>query len=188
MLKKVSFSQMKTLQRGGVWSVRYFAGGFKRAKGSGNDDEELGAADREMEKVLASDAADMFRFVQKAVGVQNKKISFTPEEEAEHRRIAEEFNRMTTLEDQRLMEDISTKCWLQQEAIKAIPNEELRAAALIIDESPPPPHRPFPEYDSPPIAGFDVKDFDGSRISDDDYEVDDVEDDGSEETETATAR
>jgi len=57
-----------------------------------------------------------------------------------------------------MQKDLSTKIWLQQEALKAIP-EALRVHALIIDDTPPPPNRPLPIYQTPPIKDFDVSKY-----------------------------
>ena len=45
-----------------------------------------------------------------------------------------------------LSKDVTTKIWLQQQAIKALPTELLRVHALTIDPTPPPEGRPFPHW------------------------------------------
>jgi hypothetical protein len=60
--------------------------------------------------------------------------------------------------------DLTTKIWLQQEAIRAIP-DHLVAAALVIDDTPPPGNpweRPFPNWDTPPIPGFNPADYENA--------------------------
>ena len=61
------------------------------------------------------------------------------------------------IQDNKFKKDLSTKAWLQQEAIKALP-EHLRAAALIVDDTPPPEDRPFPIFMTPPVPGLNLKD------------------------------
>jgi len=45
------------------------------------------------------------------------------------------------------------------DAPKPIPVHELYALAMITDPTPPPPDRPFPSWDTPPIKDFDVKEY-----------------------------
>lgn len=64
--------------------------------------------------------------------------------------------------------DIADKIWLQQEAMRALP-DHLRAAALVIDDEPPPPDRDgMTIWDTPPIKGFNIKDYDDDGIGGDD--------------------
>jgi len=58
--------------------------------------------------------------------------------------------------------DLTTKIYLSQDALKAMP-ANLRANALIIDETPPPPDRPWATYDTPPIPGFNPRDYTGEK-------------------------
>ena len=136
--------------------------GCVRGNSGGSQVDVVGQA---REREAAADAADMFRFVNKAIDVDRMDLKFTDEEKAEHKRIADEFNRQTSREDAAIKNDLAVKAWLQQEAIKAIPTEELRAAALELDETPPPVHRPFPYFDTPPIANFNMADYDGSKAA-----------------------
>jgi hypothetical protein len=46
---------------------------------------------------------------------------------------------------------------MQQDAVNALP-EALRAAALVLDETPPPEDRPFPIFMTPPVPGLNLKD------------------------------
>ena len=73
----------------------------------------------------------------------------------------------------RLNKDIANKIWLQQEAIRAM-TPELREHAIIIDETPPPPDRPWPVWMTPPIKGFNPRDYMGNKDDDLDEEDDDV--------------
>jgi hypothetical protein len=75
----------------------------------------------------------------------------------------------------KLEKDLATKVWLQQEAIRAIP-PKLKAHAVLIDESPPPLNRPFPHFDTPPVKGFNVKDYVGKRNDDDEDDDNDDSD------------
>ena len=51
---------------------------------------------------------------------------------------------------------------------------DLRAHAEIIDETPPPPDRPWPIWMTPPIKGFNPRDYMGNKGDDDDDEDDEV--------------
>ncbi len=44
------------------------------------------------------------------------------------------------------------------DAINALP-ANLKEAAMIIDRTPPPPDRPFPMWDTPPLKEFDIKEY-----------------------------
>jgi hypothetical protein len=58
----------------------------------------------------------------------------------------------------RLEKDIATKAYLQSEALKALPSK-LSELARIIDTTPSPDDRPFPVFDTPPIKGFNPRDY-----------------------------
>lgn len=59
---------------------------------------------------------------------------------------------------QRQNKDLADKIWLQQEALRSL-SGDLLAAALIIDDSPPPRNRPWTIWHTPPIKGFDIKKY-----------------------------
>ena len=46
--------------------------------------------------------------------------------------------------------------YLMHEAINSLP-EELKLKAQIVDRTPPPPNRPYPSWDTPPVVDFDIK-------------------------------
>ena len=77
---------------------------------------------------------------------------------AEHFRIGREFQIETRRRRNRLEKDLTNKIWLQQDALRALP-EALRIQAEIIDEEPPPPDRPWANWATPPIKDFDPKNF-----------------------------
>ena len=105
------------------------------------------------------------------------KPKFTPEELAEHARIGREFNIQSQRRENKLNNDLSTKIWLMQDALKALP-EKLRIEAEIIDESPPPKDRPiFGIWDTPPIKGFDSSKYDSKHDDDDSNEDSDSKSD-----------
>ena len=79
----------------------------------------------------------------------------------EHATIALEYQRQSTRLHNKLEKDQSTKIWLQQDALKALP-DYLKKAAEEIDETPPPADRPWPRWQTPPIKGFNPKDFDSN--------------------------
>ena len=61
---------------------------------------------------------------------------------AEHARIGREYTIQSQRRTNTMNKDISQKIWLQQEAIRALP-EALRIEATIIDDTPPPKDRPI---------------------------------------------
>jgi hypothetical protein len=67
--------------------------------------------------------------------------------------------------------DLTTKIWLQQEAMRAM-TPELREQAEIIDDTPPPPDRPWPIWLTPPIKGFNPRDYLGDKDDVDEDEPD----------------
>mgnify|MGYP005994530231 CR=1 FL=1 len=98
-----------------------------------------------------------------------QKHPFTAEEKEEHKRIGVEYNRQRMIEDNKFKKDLSTKIWIQQDALNALP-EALRQAASEIDETPPPEDRPFPIFLTPPVPGLNLKDE--SQEEDEDLELD----------------
>lgn len=96
-------------------------------------------------------------------------LPYSDEEKAEFDRIRTEYNRQTTIQDNKFKKDIATKMWLQQEAIKALP-EQYREAAEDIDTSKPPRDRPWPMFNTPPVENAE-------SIVDVDDEGDDDEED-----------
>jgi hypothetical protein len=105
-----------------------------------------------------------FATVQK---IYKTKPNFTEEELKEHERIGKEYYRQSTIENNKFEKDLANKIWLQQEAIRALP-EELRKATQIIDDTPPPPNRPWALYHTPPIKGFNLNDYIKTKKDDDD--------------------
>jgi hypothetical protein len=85
------------------------------------------------------------------------KPDFSEEEKAEHTRIATKFTKKSFQRRNMLDHDLTNKIWLQQEAIRALPNA-LQAHALTIDESAA-PHRTLPFWDTPPIRDFDIRKY-----------------------------
>jgi hypothetical protein len=83
------------------------------------------------------------------------KLKFSDEEQAENNRIGKEYGRQSILRHNRNEHDLTNKIWIQQEAMRALP-DKLREAAEILDESVPPPHRPWPLYATPPIKDFNL--------------------------------
>ena len=61
------------------------------------------------------------------------------------------------IQDNLFKKDLSTKIWMQQDALNALP-EALRQAALVTDDTPPPEDRPFPIFMTPPVPGLNLKD------------------------------
>lgn len=65
---------------------------------------------------------------------------------------------------------MATKCWLQGEAIRSM-RPDLKLQAEILDEEPPPFDRPWPFWNTPPIKGFNARDYMKKVDENDDYEV-----------------
>jgi hypothetical protein len=76
----------------------------------------------------------------------------------EHFRIGREYNRQKLFQYRRREYDLSTKIWLMHEALRAMP-ENLRAAAEVIDETPPPADQPVPRFHTPPIPDFEFEKY-----------------------------
>jgi len=51
-----------------------------------------------------------------------------------------------------------------------LPAAHLRTHAELIDDTPPPPDRPWPIYDTPPIPGFNVREISGEKKADQEEE------------------
>mmetsp|Transcript_17547 Transcript_17547/g.29415 ORF Transcript_17547/g.29415 Transcript_17547/m.29415 type:complete len:181 (+) Transcript_17547:30-572(+) len=105
-----------------------------------------------------------------AEAVRKSKHPFTPEEQEEHKRIGREYNRQRMIQDNMFKKDLSTKIWMQQDAMNALP-EALRKAAAEIDETPPPEDRPFPIFLTPPVPGLNLKDESKEDDEDPDFEA-----------------
>lgn len=112
-------------------------------------------------------------FIEAAESAKKFKIEYTAEELNAQKAIGREYSRQIRIRTNQEHKDYANKIWLQQEAMRALP-DELRAAAEEIDETPPPVGRPWPVWMTPPIKGFDVKQYtmkknkDGSSADDDD--------------------
>ena len=81
-----------------------------------------------------------------------------------HFKIGREYNIQMFVRDNKMRKDMSTKCWLQHEALRGMP-PQYRAKAEIVDTSGPPyEDRPYPIWDTPPIKDFDVTQYVGEDI------------------------
>jgi hypothetical protein len=113
------------------------------------------------------------KFILAAEDAKKFKPEFSEEELAEHTRIGRIYQQKTTQRANMYNKDISTKIWMQQEALRALP-DNLRIKAEELDESPPPPDRPWPIWMTPPIKDFDYKKFTrakGEEGEDDEEEI-----------------
>ena len=108
------------------------------------------------------------------------KIDFTDEERKQHEIIAKNFAKQSQIRHNKYEKDLTTKIYLQGDALLALP-EQLRIAAEVIDHEPPPSDRPMAVWSTPPIKGFDVRDYIKSNEdedeNDDNSEVEDEEED-----------
>jgi hypothetical protein len=154
-------------------------GKAKQAPQSRDVVSELSSVAQKRAKKEQAESEEVFEMIKAAVKVDRMNIKFSEAEAAEHAKIGAKYNYETSRESADELKDLATKCWLQQEAIKAIPYEALREAAEIIDEEPPPMHRPYPVFSTPPIEGFDVNDWDGSKNFGKNNDADDEDDDES---------
>lgn len=100
----------------------------------------------------------LHRFIDAIDEVKTLKHDFTEEELAEHHRIGLEYNRQMMIQHNKMNKDLSTKMWLQDEAMNALPKDLLQHA-LVIDSTPPPPDRPWPIFMTPPIPELNLKDM-----------------------------
>ena len=107
------------------------------------------------------------KFIDTAEKAKEIDMGFTEAELAEHQRIGLEYNKQSTARTNRRGSDLSTKIWLQQEAMRAMP-AELRVHAATIDDTPPPPDRPWPIWMTPPIKGFNPRDYMGQKGEEED--------------------
>ena len=167
MQSSLASSFLKRISRSTI-GKRSFAkkgGGFK----SGNKGGKVGGGKRGEGGEGKGLQESLNRFVEIAEEAKAFKPSFTAEEEVEHARIAKEFQRQSSIRHNALERDVSTKIWLQQDALLAIP-DHLYEEACKIDDTPPPPNRPWPLFDTPPIEGFNAKDYIKSGNEDDDDE------------------
>jgi hypothetical protein len=71
----------------------------------------------------------IMKFIEVAELAKRHKCDFSEEELIEHSRIGKEFQKKSIYKRQMLEKDLSNKIWLQQEAIRSMP-ESFRAAAL----------------------------------------------------------
>jgi len=127
--------------------------GFKQAKGGG------GGGKGEAEKVAAKDKRqieDINQFVDFVEAAKSYKYAWSDEELAHHEAVAKEYTRQSQIRHNQLEKDLADKIWLQQEAMRALP-ANMHAEALVLDDTPPPPERPWPVFDTPPIEDFDWK-------------------------------
>jgi hypothetical protein len=130
--------------------------GFKQKAGGQKSDKAI-----EGDNKRGSDKKDgeaINKFIAMAEAAKNWKPPYTEEELAAHAVIAKEHTRQNMRRTNKYNKDLSTKIWLMQEALRSMP-PALAANALIIDETPPPPDRPWPFFDTPPIPGFNSKDY-----------------------------
>lgn len=93
-------------------------------------------------------------------------FEFPEAEQEEHNRIGREYTRQSLIRQNKMDHDLTNKIWLQQEAIRALP-EHLREHAMKIDVTPPPADRPWPYFETPPIKGFDIYKYVANESEDD---------------------
>ncbi len=130
-------------------SFKQKAGGQKSEKATEGDNKR-GSDKKEGEA--------MNKFIAMAEAAKNWKPPYTEEELAAHAVIAKEHARQNMRRTNKFNKDLSTKVWLMQEALRSMP-PAVAANALVIDETPPPADRPWPFFDTPPIPGFNAKDY-----------------------------
>jgi len=114
------------------------------------------------------------RFVEVTEKATKLKLELTDEEKKEHERIAKEYAKQNQIRHNKYEKDLTTKIYLQKDALKALP-EQLKIAASVIDHEPPPSDRPMAVWATPPIKGFDIRDYVGKQNEDDEFDGDDDE-------------
>jgi hypothetical protein len=107
------------------------------------------------------------------------KPEFTPEEKERHKEIARHYIKESRNRDNKTNKDIADKIWIQQEAMRSLTGHLLEAAS-VIDDTPPPPDRPWAIWQTPPIKNFDMnayKDFEKKDGDDEEGEEEEAEED-----------
>ena len=143
------------------------------SKGANNKNAAAKRDKKDNEKTIAE---SLTKFMMASEEAKAFKPDFSDEELAEHAKIGRIYQQRTTQRHNRLQKDLATKVWLQHDALRSLP-DNLRVHAEIIDDTPPPPDRPWPYFQTPPIKDFDAKQFMGKN--------DDEDDDGDEATAAA---
>lgn len=98
------------------------------------------------------------RFIETAEQAKLQQPKYSAEKQAQNEAIAKEYTRQNMIRTNKFNKDLSTKIWLSQEAMRSLP-ANLRNAAEVIDEMPPPPDRPWAVFDTPPIPGFNARSY-----------------------------
>jgi hypothetical protein len=138
--------------------------GFKQKAGSQKSEKATEGDNKRGSDKKEGEAIN--KFIAMAEAAKNWKPPYTEEELAAHAVIAKEHARQNMRRTNKFNKDLSTKIWLMQEALRSMP-PALAANALVIDETPPPPDRPWPFFDTPPIPGFNAKDYVKGNTNDD---------------------
>ncbi len=86
------------------------------------------------------------------------RVEYSEEEKARREAVAKEYQRQCFIYEAAMQKDLTNKIWLQQDALRAMP-EALRAHAETLDPTPPPQDRPWPRFDTPAIKGFNPQDY-----------------------------
>lgn len=86
------------------------------------------------------------------------KIRFNKVDSAKYAAIAKNFGIECMKRHNKMNKDLTTKIWLQQEALRALPKQYLEHAQSM-DNTTEPLDRPLPEWDTPPIKGFDSSQY-----------------------------
>ena len=73
-----------------------------------------------------------------------------------------EYTRQLFILQNKFNKDLALKSWLMNDAFNALP-EKLRAHAEITNKDPIPDNQPFPLWSTPPIKGFNIREY----VSDD---------------------
>lgn len=137
-------------------------------KGGTNKNAAAKKAKTSNEKTIAE---HLTKFIMAAEEAKAFKPDFSEEELAEHARIGRIYQQKMTQRHNRTQKDLATKIWMQHDALRSLP-EGLRAHAETIDDTPPPPDRPWPFFQTPPIKDFNAKQFMGKKEDEDDDELD----------------
>ena len=152
------------------------------SKGGANKNALAKKVKTSNEKTIAE---HLTKFIMAAEEAKAFKPDFSDEELAEHARIGRIYQQKTTQRHNRTQKDLATKIWMQHDALRSLP-ESLRAHAETIDDTPPPPDRPWPFFQTPPIKDFNARQFMGKK-EDEDEDEDDAGGGGQGGSEAAAA-
>ena len=128
----------------------------KVKSGRGKDSQKKGPSSEDRKEKAQVEMIQ--KFVLAAEAAKQFKPKFSEDEQRQHETIAREYQVQMRRRSNRHGKDIACKIWLQEEALRSLPLS-LQKSAEAIDEMPPPSNRPWALYQTPPLKGFDIRNF-----------------------------